>query len=360
MGLSFQRDWNVTGTLHSAEWKDWWLRPPDIYLKGDRLCWKSFTLTMPRAESFRVMGRRWSLQVADHGYKTEATERLLDDFMELADANDEKILNYARRYGVLGICKHNVPATHNVRIRSFWGDITPGPAKDGSAVHEGTNDKECAIGTVKARVKPAGYRGCSPRGGKPNQGWEPLERWHFFAKRAREMVEAADNLRSGDPAWRRVWRGIVGVKGRLLRPQRPQRLSTLRKEAISPKRSKEERHARLRDALASSVSCWLEMGGVGVECYWTGAHPVIRIGSASLFGALAKQLLFRVCGIHNVAPACSFCGRAYIPSRRPSPTRLNYCSKEDCQKAAAAARARKSRARKAKKAGPLARPRGTI
>ena len=38
---------------------------------------------------------------------------LLENFLNLVDESDEEIFRYARRWGVLGICKHGVPASHN-------------------------------------------------------------------------------------------------------------------------------------------------------------------------------------------------------------------------------------------------------
>lgn len=38
---------------------------------------------------------------------------LLDQFLKLADATPEKIRDYARRWGVLQICQHGLPASHN-------------------------------------------------------------------------------------------------------------------------------------------------------------------------------------------------------------------------------------------------------
>src|SRR5215469_10148972 len=38
---------------------------------------------------------------------------MLRDFVALGDASNEKIFQYASRWGVLGICKHNIPASHS-------------------------------------------------------------------------------------------------------------------------------------------------------------------------------------------------------------------------------------------------------
>src|SRR5690242_12288204 len=50
---------------------------------------------------------------ADEGTRrVSEREGLLEDFLELRDADGSAILKYARRWGVLGLCKHNLPADH--------------------------------------------------------------------------------------------------------------------------------------------------------------------------------------------------------------------------------------------------------
>ena len=49
------------------------------------------------------------------------TTEALDRFAKLS--SPEGVLNFVRRYGVLGLCKHRLPATHNPRFlrKPFFG-----------------------------------------------------------------------------------------------------------------------------------------------------------------------------------------------------------------------------------------------
>ena len=63
--------------------------PRDIRLEDDLLIW------------------RW-----DHMTRRTATSELLARFLRLAGASDDDILEFATQWGVLGICEHNMPASH--------------------------------------------------------------------------------------------------------------------------------------------------------------------------------------------------------------------------------------------------------
>src|SRR5438552_701854 len=41
------------------------------------------------------------------------SSRMLDDFIDLHDADDSSILRFARKWGVIGVCRHGLPGSHN-------------------------------------------------------------------------------------------------------------------------------------------------------------------------------------------------------------------------------------------------------
>ncbi len=72
-----------------------WVRPAVVELEGERLRWEYF-------DKNAVLGR--------HGRMGPG---LLAEFPKLADAPSLAIRDYARRWGVLSICQHGWPSSHN-------------------------------------------------------------------------------------------------------------------------------------------------------------------------------------------------------------------------------------------------------
>ena len=80
-----------------------WPVPPDVRLDGD---WLTFRYPI------RVNRRgKWVLR----DRRVRATPGLLSEFIALADSPDERILEYARRFGSFGFCKHGDPR-HRLRV----------------------------------------------------------------------------------------------------------------------------------------------------------------------------------------------------------------------------------------------------
>src|SRR5262245_10593405 len=82
-----------------------WLRPDRIDLVGNELVWVQHQQdrTSDDVRSWRVS------MILDPA----RMPHLLHDFINLADADPDEIFKYAKRYGVLGICEHGIPAAHN-------------------------------------------------------------------------------------------------------------------------------------------------------------------------------------------------------------------------------------------------------
>jgi hypothetical protein len=100
-----RNDWDLAGLSTEAGTLDRpvagheWKVPEGIELAGDRLSWTWYT------------SRPWYPSGRGPTY-VQAGEGLLDDFVKLADGGAGKILAYARRWGVLGLCPCNIPSTH--------------------------------------------------------------------------------------------------------------------------------------------------------------------------------------------------------------------------------------------------------
>ena len=92
---------------------------------------------------------------------------MFDDFLALADGDANAILAYARRYGPLDICEHNLPRSHNEKnyYQSLW------------------------------RIqKTVGEGHCQPLhdDDDPEWFWEPIAEWRRYARQALAIVRMAE------------------------------------------------------------------------------------------------------------------------------------------------------------------------
>jgi hypothetical protein len=209
---------------------------------------------------------------------------LLEDFVQLYRSSDEEILKYARRWGVLGICEHGLPSSHNSET---------GPA------------------------------GCFPN--ELDKGWlwftEPVERWRYFSRKfsAIQYVGAYLNQdKLGDEVdWELIERPRVYLNQNFEPRQRPRFPADL---------------AEGRLLLARELNKLIRIGQVRPGVAWDEkkAHWQITLEADSLlnlFGLVGLSLVQSICRQDLVI--CSACGNSYKPKRRPNPERRNYCL--DCR-----------------------------
>jgi hypothetical protein len=208
---------------------------------------------------------------------------LLTAFIELADADPDRILAYARRHGVLEICEHGLPRSHK-----------PGPHVSGA---------------------PAGLFTCDPLGWhdrfeQPAAWWfgyEPLDAWRFWSRQARTVVNIAAELH-------------------LDRVGRPEDWKIVFERSPAPRNAPwwKQDVAVDRGQLARVVQEWLDIADVRPRAEWPQSGPSLRLFGRGLFGALSIQLLLSAWKTTAIA-VCSSCGSAYAPVRRPRRTGRHYC-----------------------------------
>ncbi|MGH8072261.1 MAG: hypothetical protein ACRERE_44925 [Candidatus Entotheonellia bacterium] len=244
----------------------------------------------PAAVDLERNGLRWREVDGDRIGKIIRVRRgLLDAFVRLADTEPEAIRDYARRWGVLMICEHGIPAGHSWP-REPIVDILNGPEKDML---------------------------CRPRGW-PDACWESVGAWYVLARQARALLHVAAALHNGTPARRgdwqmvvyRTWHGDGGGDPWLDKLNQP-------------------RHAAsARAFVEESMQRWLAWGAVQPVLAWSAKKdPTIEFEGVGLFGALAVQLLAAV--IREGWAVCAGCNNQYAPERRPNAKRRNYCP--DCR-----------------------------
>ena len=238
-----------------------------------------------------------------------AHKGMLDAFKPLANATDEEILEFAKHYGVLGLCEHRLPYSH-------------APA----AIHN------------RSSLEP------EPKGCLPLQV-EKLANWRWYAQGFQAALNAAAQLENGKLPDEADWNILMNdsVMGW--------------KEEQVPKISRNTNLAIVIVSLRLDrvLNGLLRLGGVNLAVQrrdggdWRAAWhcgPVIpetRIrvgGGASLpavvesklsayrvntFGHLAIQLVTHIARTDGLA-LCSACGQAFvIQNRRRSPNRRAYC-----------------------------------
>lgn len=222
---------------------------------------------------------------------------LLEKFAALAEAPDVSILAYARRWGVLEICEHGVPATHRRPEGTLWPGVRGG-----------------ALNPIGCRPELVGGDASNPMSAVYR---EPVAAWRLFAGQAfSALAVAAALIESGAPALKDLHR---------LRP--------LQMPPLTEARARTWTADEARTRLAEVVDSWVVLGDVRPECVSVSredrqGNPQTVLGAvftgSTLFGALAVQLFGAVTGTSGPA-LCSGCGLIYFPEEKPALGKRRYC-----------------------------------
>ena len=197
---------------------------------------------------------------------------MLNAFTRINKTQD--VERFARRYGVLGICRHGLPDSHDLKCRSQQDDLT--------------------------RWNPS-YS-------------EPLDRWFFYVDLARSILSAAAALHQGRNASQRDWASIYLAQG-----------------GVGPIDELVEVFNQgpglARNFIASAVTHWLGIGGVLPQLQWgneSDSNPSFSL-TAKTFGLLGVQLMVGVAKGHSTY-FCDGCGNPYLrEGRKPQTGRRNFC-----------------------------------
>jgi DNA-directed RNA polymerase subunit RPC12/RpoP len=219
---------------------------------------------------------------------------LLEGFLPLAeDASGEKILAYAQRWGVLEICEHGLPCSHN-----------PPPW-----------NHEVYLGNLSRQGVPF----CQPLTHGDDVfrrvsdfNWEPLDLWRDYARIFRVLVDTAASLANGDLPSRIQWQSLFD--DRLFRAW-PKTLPFPRKVETAT------------GYLADILSDLLTLSGARPQAVLVGDRAAVTVGGGHLFGALAMQALMAASATDGFY-FCAGCGRPFTTvgsRRRPQAGRHHYC-----------------------------------
>ncbi len=338
----------------------------------------------------RVMTRRWRvasrIKLVDDRLEwrwSRETDQLVEPgpgmlkgFVALRDANASDVLSYARRWGVLELCKHDLPASHppycwppmataqeaHLCPYDELGRLTP-RALAFEAYREASDDyfrrllqhreQGHDIESFKEEKPeaprppelpqddpPTDFHLCLSRGSRAGTPWEPVSAWRTWAKRAYALLAIAGALREAKRGAEDDWRLAYGIED-----QDASGPGSYRAPMTTDAGWRELEHLANRWLGAARVRPWLEMTGSSLQ-FKLGSDA----GSSPLYGAIAIQLGLAVSGAEGFA-VCDVCKSVYAPERKPRLNERHYCQqcrarKEPERIAAAEYRKRKKKGEK--------------
>lgn len=227
-------------------------------------------LTKPRFVRLEDDSIEWWLDLSefgapDHSVQTPTAEEMsgmLDQFLRIRQ--DKDVVRFARRWGVLGLCEHDLPYNHR-----------------------GAD--------------------CQPRERRRKRRWvyhEPIESWLRIARQFGAIVAISADVRSQRPGSKEDW---DTASGDLRRPPGAGKVA-----------ARDARH------VSDWVNHWLWTAGVEPRMSWDGRAAQLQM-SADTYGNLVLQLMTAICRGEELN-ACSGCGDVYLRSgRRAARARRNYC-----------------------------------
>jgi hypothetical protein len=300
-----------------------WFAPIGIELKGDRLIWQ------------------WE-KIGPRDQKINSEPKILEQFVNLYNAPGERIKDYAKRWGVLRLCEHLLPLSHNRYHPPFL--FRPSTAE-----------------WMQRRASEK-YLSCEPLGDTWDAGWEPLETWRQFALLFRTLLNLAasihliqpgkpehwqivehwfqshsehfarqDHMRFWESKWQADFKSYIDERQNTLSRKKSQEAAKYR---WSRKLELEVKMDFAYIFFTHCVRTLLLISGVKINFLWVRTGPKTHLEANGLFDALVAQLILAINRSQGFV-MCSSCGELYTPKRRPRPNQRHYCGKEECKKRAA-------------------------
>jgi len=244
----------------------------------------------------------------------------LDDFLGLSRGRPEDILSFARRYGPLYLCGHQIPACHAIdRERAaLQGPLDA--AVRGAALRQELDPDQLL---VPGEYSPARFDGCPPT------RREPLSVWWRYRDRIEAVVQIAARLHRGEPGPSDAWKVLLSGPG----------------IGAAIQRLAHERTAgdvvRERYGVTVKVRGLMLEAGVTIGFDWSAERPEITVDGVGALGAIVRELPFAIAK-QNGFEICTACGLPYTPPRRGS----KYCLNPECKAESGRAASRRSAQRR--------------
>lgn len=223
---------------------------------------------------------------------------LLEGFLKLTDGKPKEVMEYAFQWGVLHICEHGLPRSHQSSGLNNRPFVLPGR-------HSEPNDA-CELLAI-----PLSEFDETPVELWVMQHYEPLAAWRKYSRMARTVLDLAVELDKGKLGAKDDWRIVNGD--------------------FWPPTTVEEGRSQLERVIAG----WLAIGYATPYLDWSNPSPEIRLSVTGLFGAIGVQLLMAL-GRSEGFAVCSACGSLFMPSPKPRTGKRRYC--DTCRAIGAPAR----------------------
>lgn len=255
----------------------------------------------------------WGSSDGDYGwhYPTAVShQEILDSFVQIQNAGDVK--KFARRFGVLELCEHGLPATHSPS--PLW--IT-GPHRFIPGWNMELAPQEKWPYCVATRN-------------------ESLTQWLAIAQYLKEILLAVLTVRNDEDEddIKHVVTKALNIRHNIVTHLEEDPWSLL--TSLMPRKMEELTGKQTiigfgKKLCAYMISELLQWGGVTTSLVWSNSEESRLSFNNGLSGALALDLAAVSSKAHSVAN-CTICNRPYLPSRKPQEGRRNYCGQEGCRR----------------------------
>ena len=305
----------------------------------------SSAVIVPTSVEVEGKGLRWRV-VYPITYKPTG-KRLLEDFVKLDAAPVNAIRDYARKWGVLEICKHGYPRSHNsatwprswVHLFTLWDRYAPQTPcepfdfKCGKTEEKETRTRDSSplnimrsdgrkgavlttrhtnsgSGSTESKSSTSTVRALAVQ--HYEEGWEPVERWRYFARQARAILNIAARPNPTNLGLSEEWK--------ILYQEYSEEFERL------PTKMGAQNIEHTRRLLSFAVNDWFQLGAVRPQFVWKERVARLEVGGPTLFGHLAVQLALAVSRTEAMV-FCSHCGIPYLPSRQPNRNQRHFCDR---------------------------------
>jgi hypothetical protein len=215
----------------------------------------------------------------------------LEQFIGLADSSASNVLSFARAWGVLGLCEHGMPFTH--QIGNGWSSLVD------------------ASGPSQQLIETRCYA----------TGFEPVEVWKNHSRKLRSVLSIASNLHQDKPGKPEDWL--------VIEPWHDPHIQYWKSEAFPSTEFDEGCNsvvASQKHHLTHNVQLLLTQSGARPSFEWSADNaPCLGIVPVGLAAVLALQVAYALCRTTSIVN-CTACGKLYVPKRKPQSGRGKYCS----------------------------------
>jgi hypothetical protein len=272
-----------------------WVRQREIKKRGSHLLYRTSELISPVPDRKILRGE------------------VLMGFTKLENASDEEIIEYARRWGVLGLCIHGRPYNHLITQRQEDGEPLPTGEPARFFVEDG-----CGL----------------PWGGALGWGKESFAQWRDYAGQVGAILKLSAICRTEMPTPVEQRKSSEYTKEKPGNPEDWEKAMRDWREDNSYDPSSTEPVWTGKWTLQLIISHWMRVNNIRPVFVWNKDAPSIRlIGNAFrweyLLPVLAIQMMLVACNSVDLG-LCAGCSEPFLLSRGQSLHRNSYCL--DCRR----------------------------